>query len=344
MKRYLKKDLKGKLPSSLYDPLPDVIVKKFDTIGLKDFSLSAFSVKAGTTFSTDWVKNALEDGDTKFVDYITLGRIGHIIEQLNGNILPSGRIRTAIKDDIGLATVFLAKTGTSAIVSYLDTLVKKAVASANYVGSYAQDYYNHTQPLLKGSEKNKVVFSTNPLDIAQMSMRGINSCMSWYSGSASSLVGSMVDPWCGIVYMTNGKKIGKVETEGGNFTMGERMMYRAVVRFCHNPIFTQGQKYFLAMERTYPTIKDDDDNYVSNEHGQSYLHAALNKKWKPKSRIIGRLISTKPEEYYTTTIVGSQEVDLMDKIHGECHGYYTYSDAELEYGVHFPLRRKRKAT
>lgn len=44
-------------------------------------------------------------------------------------------------------------------------------------------------------------FSADPWDIATMSMRGITSCMAWSSSHSRSLVGSILDPCCGIIYL-----------------------------------------------------------------------------------------------------------------------------------------------
>ena len=54
----------------------------------------------------------------------------------------------------------------------------------------------------------KIVFTSDGLtglwDLATMSMRGATSCMHWSNHHHSHLVGSIVDPCCGIVYITDG--------------------------------------------------------------------------------------------------------------------------------------------
>jgi hypothetical protein len=78
-------------------------------------------------------------------------------------------------------------------------------------------------------------------DIATMSMRGITSCQTWENGNATHVVGSMVDPYTGIIYMTN----------GGNFNeYGSKMIRRAIVRFVVNE---KTKKPYLHLEKMYPS-------------------------------------------------------------------------------------------
>jgi hypothetical protein len=90
----------------------------------------------------------------------------------------------------------------------------------------------------------KVVFSTKPWDIATMSMRGTKSCMRWDSGHAKQLVGSIADPYCGIIFITNGNKL----------KHGQRMLYRALVRVVQAPT-----KKIAMLERMYPRIDREFD-------------------------------------------------------------------------------------
>lgn len=90
---------------------------------------------------------------------------------------------------------------------------------------------------------NKIVFSGSGnkglWDVATMSMRGIHSCQNWKNWRARSLIGSMLDPYCGIIYTTIGHKTSK----------GERMSRRSVVRFVVN---RKTGKPALFLERVYP--------------------------------------------------------------------------------------------
>jgi hypothetical protein len=78
--------------------------------------------------------------------------------------------------------------------------------------------------LLYGVSKRKIVFSYDPWDIATMSMRGVDSCQAWNRKQKYHLVGSIVDPNCAVIYLTNGKKT----------KYGEEMLARSVVRIVYN--------------------------------------------------------------------------------------------------------------
>jgi hypothetical protein len=79
----------------------------------------------------------------------------------------------------------------------------------------------------KRDNKNlRVVFSSDGdagmWDISTMAMRGINSCQSWSAGRRSNLIGSMIDPCCGIIYLTDNTV---------SYGYGTNMLHRAVVRY-----------------------------------------------------------------------------------------------------------------
>lgn len=86
--------------------------------------------------------------------------------------------------------------------------------------------------LIFSSDGNKGMY-----DIATMSMRGIKSCQSWDHRYSKSLIGSMVDPYAGIIYIENDKGI---------------MISRAVVRF----VLSYGLKIpCILIERMYGHIQ-----------------------------------------------------------------------------------------
>lgn len=73
--------------------------------------------------------------------------------------------------------------------------------------------------------KMKIVFSSDGIngawDILTMSMRGISSCQGWTGQYAKCTIGSLLDPFTGIIYLTSGSK-----TE-----YGSKMIRRCIVRF-----------------------------------------------------------------------------------------------------------------
>lgn len=77
-----------------------------------------------------------------------------------------------------------------------------------------------------------IVFSSNPVDIATMSMRGIRSCMSWDNYRSSSLAGSIIDPYCAIIYLSSrfAKNNNYCFCNIDKNILGPTMLSRAVVR------------------------------------------------------------------------------------------------------------------
>ena len=98
------------------------------------------------------------------------------------------------------------------------------------------------------SKTRRIVFSADGnkglWDIATMSMRGVRSCQRWGSWHAKALVGSMIDPYCGIIYITNGNK----------YKLGEKMFKRALVRFVVN---SKTGLPALMIEKVYPRVYGD---------------------------------------------------------------------------------------
>jgi hypothetical protein len=103
------------------------------------------------------------------------------------------------------------------------------------------DYYNSFLAFQK--ENLKIVFSGSGekcnWDIATMSMRGIDSCQRWGNHHAGALVGSIADPYAGIIYIESDE----------DTLYGKRMIKRAVVRFILN---SKTKDPAIMIERIYP--------------------------------------------------------------------------------------------
>lgn len=76
-------------------------------------------------------------------------------------------------------------------------------------------------------------------DIATMSMRGITSCQRWGNEHAYALIGSMIDPYAGILYIAS----------NASDAYGKQMIKRSVVRFV---IHKKTHKPAILIERIYP--------------------------------------------------------------------------------------------
>jgi hypothetical protein len=94
------------------------------------------------------------------------------------------------------------------------------------------------------NNKFQIVFSSDGVDglwdIATMSMRGISSCQSWEGQYKKRLIGSIVDPFVGIIYLTSGQDFDK---------LGSKMIRRCIVRLAVN---AKTKKAFIAVDRMYP--------------------------------------------------------------------------------------------
>lgn len=99
-----------------------------------------------------------------------------------------------------------------------------------------------------GGTNFKLVFSSvgekGAWDIATMSMRGISSCQSWSGGQCNDrcVIGSMVDPFTAIIYLT------KDDTVSFN-EYGSKMNFRSIVRYV---LDSHTKKGALLLERMYP--------------------------------------------------------------------------------------------
>lgn len=90
----------------------------------------------------------------------------------------------------------------------------------------------------------KVVFSSDATDgawdLATMSMRGIKSCQSWDGEYRHCTIGSVIDPFVGIMYLTSG---------ANNLKHGSKMIKRCIVKFV---IDASTNKPFIVLDYMYP--------------------------------------------------------------------------------------------
>jgi hypothetical protein len=103
------------------------------------------------------------------------------------------------------------------------------------------------------NKKFQIVFSSDGVDglwdIATMSMRGIKSCQSWDGQYKKKLIGSIVDPFVGIIYLTSGTNING---------LGSKMIRRSIVRLVAH---SETKKPIIIVDRIYP----NDDDIVRNQ-------------------------------------------------------------------------------
>lgn len=151
-------------------------------------------------------------------------------------------------------------------------------------------------------------------DIATMSMRGVCSCMHWENSHSRHLIGSVTDPFLGIVYITDNE----------NTPYGISFRRRALVRFVYD--FRQKQ-YKLLIERVYIDTGNQNplvyNNKDSNERAiletfKTFLTAKVGNKYP--------VISYR-EMTYQEAIPRSTSCDQAG------HGQLSMSDCGVGYSV-----------
>jgi hypothetical protein len=96
-------------------------------------------------------------------------------------------------------------------------------------------------------------------DIATMSMRGIHSCMKWSSKQSKHLIGSIIDPFTAVIYITDKTKL----------KYGSKFLRRSVVRYM---VYNTGKnvyKPFIFIERVYAHSKIRKSPYVNKDTNET---------------------------------------------------------------------------
>lgn len=142
-------------------------------------------------------------------------------------------------------TVYL----TSNLVSFDRRVLIKAGANIipliskwlKFVEVYFPETFISGKKIKQDTKKVNIVFTSDKLegawDIATMSMRGVKSCMRWDHRQSRSLMGSIADPACGMIYITNNKTT----------PHGSKMLFRALVRLA----FESDRTPVLILDRIY---------------------------------------------------------------------------------------------
>src|ERR1700722_3346156 len=141
-------------------------------------------------------------------------------------------------------------------------------------------------------------------DIATMSMRGISSCQRWGNSHANCLIGSMIDPYTGIIYLTRGKN-----------KYGSKMTKRAIVRLV---LHRKNHKPALMIERIYP---HDYDSGTKDYVTQNLFTRFLKKKKKKKYPIV-----------YGDTALGKKYIiPLSEQVESLSDSEKSYRDSHIGY-------------
>lgn len=175
----------------------------------------------------------------------------------------------------------------------------------------AVDPYKINQEL----KKVKLVFSAadeaGAWDLATMSMRGIKSCVRWEGQHATCLIGSLLDPGCGILYLTNGSKT----------PYGSKMLFRAIVRLA-----VKGKEPCLILEKNYSTYyKSTRATKNCDDELRKHFITFLTQKTKNKLPIIDATsASFNAAEYKLPTFKQLQQLTATE---------WSYRDSDVVYAT-----------
>lgn len=157
---------------------------------------------------------------------------GRFTLKLDKDITLNGQARPTFRENEGLFRVYnklneLLQEGKFARLEKLEDLHQFKTFSTDNVPN----------------SKFKIVFSSDgndgAWDIATMSMRGVRSCQSWDGDYRHCTIGSVIDPFVGIIYLTSGARC----------EHGPKMMKRSIVRFVVDGGTNQP---YLLLDNMYP--------------------------------------------------------------------------------------------
>jgi hypothetical protein len=217
----------------------DKVEKVFPLIGLTNRSVSISTLDYGNHKVAGEIKNRLMD---------LFNNKGYYLDEWDNDKLRV-KVYAAIRES--KLNDFLIKGRLTTLPSQLRKLGIKNINDTYYAARYASKQRQKSAKCWDGDvlklcgEKPglKIVFSSDKSkglwDIATMSERGISSCQSWDGSYRRNLVGSIIDPFLGIIYLTDG-------TPCSN--KGEKMIKRALVRYVLN---RKTQRPALLLEHVY---------------------------------------------------------------------------------------------
>lgn len=172
-----------------------------------------------------------------------------------------------------------------------------------------------------GDNKYHIGFSSDGIDglwdIATMSMRGVCSCMHWDNHNSRSLIGSIVDPFLGIIYLTD-----KSNTE-----YGVSFKYRSLVRFVRDIKYHEN---YLFIERVYfdsgNTHPYSYKNKITRDSAwevQKIFVSYLSKKTNLKYKIHMNFGTEAPRDLFIPRFQALKE--LYNQFHSMSDALLTYS-------------------
>lgn len=293
----------------------DIVLKA----SVKDIGFDKIAYGASRKFVTDVETNysSFPFSERYVTEYFQLFRTLYILKALNNRFKKQeGIITTATTCKLTTPICMMdgsivIKAGTNII-----TLVRELLHAG---GRYSMA----TLPTKAGIDSElrnlKIVFTADEMvgawDLATMSMRGIQSCMRWKSGVARSLVGSIADPCCGMLYITNGTM----------FDYGCKMLFRALVRVVVNDDGAPA----LLVERIYSSFYNNGpDSYAELDRRVAQHFVAFLKKKVPGMPVFS--VVTDRKTILENYVMVYPPMPVMEHL---SEGEMTYRDTGIAYST-----------
>lgn len=223
----------------------------------------------------------------------------------------NGKVSLTMPDDVVYDDKIVFKKGERLFSVYnkISDMLKDAklntLTSLDTIQEF-KDFSSNNVP----NAKFKIVFSSDgsngAWDIATMSMRGVQSCQSWEGSYSKALIGSVIDPFVGIIYLTS----------GSNTKYGSKMMRRCVVRFAVNK---ETKKPFLFLDNMYPNydpkVMASFKEFLSNKTQKKFDVVSSNdrgsfdigKAYLPLSGVRKKLSSINSDDDYESSDIASYQ-------------------------------------
>ncbi len=232
----------------------------------------------------------INNGGVKFKDFnhgdlyerATLWHLLHLVQNNLSTALVNDRSLYLTKTLYDADRKSLIKTGTD-LTKYTQKLFKRGM-------KYAKGEIIDPTVILQDLKTAKIHFSSDEMqgawDIATMSMRGIKSCVRWEGPQQNTLIGSILDPGCGIIYLTN---------EKSRSVNGSKMLFRAIVRFA---IYNLTEPVLILEKNYTPYYKSSGATRAFDKEIRGYFISFLEKKVNKKFRIIDSTSPSFASFYY----------------------------------------------
>jgi hypothetical protein len=185
---------------------------------------------------------------------------------------------------------------------------KIADSVVNYHHMYQFEHFTEFKQFSQANIPNKlkIVFSSDGIegawDIATMSERGISSCQSWIGEYKHCVIGSVLDPFVGIIYSTSGSKT----------KQGTKMIHRSIVRFV---IDNKDKKPYILIDRMYP---QEDRETLNN------FKDFLSKKVSGKFEIFSNISNAK----FNSSYLPLNNIRKTIRKYGRSNSHYSNNDLE----------------